>query len=538
MFRSRPLPHRRRGRAPAWLLLPLAFVAAGAAASGRPAPLAFAPYAFETERHGTIDAEVAFLEVPRRHRDPDGPRLRLRVVRLPATGGDGRAAPVIYLAGGPGGSGVGAARGPRWPVFDLVRRRADVLLLDQRGTGLSEPPPPCPHVHRFDEARPLDRDEALAALQATAARCVAHWRGLGVDLAAYTTLESAHDIERLRLALGVPRVALWGMSYGTHLALAALRLHGARIDRAVLIGAEGPDDTLKPPLSADALLAALSEAAAADGFEDVAGSARRVLQALRRQPGQGRSYLQGGVRVTIGEYDAQLAIAVALGRRSTQRLLPLALRDAERGRYDLLAELVLATRAQLGRFEAMPLAMEAASGSSARRRALAGAQARRSLFADALNFPFPALADGLGLVDLGDAFRAPLRSEVPVLLVSGTLDGRTPPANAQALSAGLPRAARLLVRNASHDDELWLGHPAIAGRIADFAAGRDVADAELTVPPPAFARNALDVVLQAIGVGRAAALAVLALAAALAALAARWSWRRLRRRRRQVARGA
>lgn len=535
MFRSRSLPHRRRNRVAAWLALPLAFVAAGAAASDGPAALAFAPYAFETERHGTIDAEVAFLEVPRRHRDPDGPRLRLRVVRLPATGGDGRAAPVVYLAGGPGGSGVGTARGPRWPVFDRVRRRADVLLLDQRGTGLSEPPPACPHVQQFDAARPLDRDGALAALRATAARCVAHWRGLGVDLAAYTTLESAHDIEHLRRALGVPRISLWGMSYGTHLALATLRLHGAHIDRAVLIGAEGPDDTLKLPLSADAVLAALSAAAAADGFEDVAGSARRVLQALRSQPGQGRSYLRGGVQATIGEYDAQLAIAAALGRRSTQRLLPLALRHAEHGRYDLLAELVLAMREQLGRFQAMPLAMEAASGSSARRRALAEAQARRSLFADALNFPFPALADGLGLVDLGDAFRAPLRSDVPVLLVSGTLDGRTPPANAQALVAGLPRATRLRVRNASHDDELWLGDPGIAERIADFVAGREVADAELAVPPPAFARSMLDVALQAIGIGRGTALAVLGLAAALVALAARWSWRRLRRRR--LARG-
>ena len=493
------------------------------------APLAFESYAFETQRHGTIAAEVAFLEVPRRHSEPEGPSLRLRVVRLPATGGSGRMAPVVYLAGGPGGSGVGTARGPRWPVFDQVRREADVLLLDQRGTGLSEPPPPCPHAHRFDDAEPLQRDAALTALRAAAGRCVAYWRRAGIDLAAYTTAESAADIEHLRRALGLPKLSLWGMSYGTHLALATVRLHAEGIDRVVLIGAEGPDDTLKLPLAADAVLTELATVARGSGFDDLAGSARRVLEALRHRPGKGRSLMRGGRQVTIGEYDAQLAMAASLGRRSTQQLLPLALRDAERGDYDLLGELVLAVREQLGEFGAMPLAMEVASGQSPRRRALAEAQARDSMFGDALNFPFPTLGDGLGLADLGEAFRAPLRSEVPVLFVSGTLDGRTPPANAEALSPGFSDSRHLLVRGASHDDELWLGHPGIAGHIVDFLAGRPAGDAVLEVPPPAFSTSKHDLLLAALGIGRGTALAALA-AAAVLALVALTLWQRWRRR--------
>ncbi|PDX85443.1 hypothetical protein CHR60_14975, partial [Faecalibacterium prausnitzii] len=92
----------------------------------------------QTKGNGTIATEEAFLDVPRRHSEPDGPRISLRVGRLPATGGDGRAAPVVYLAGGPGGSGFGTALGPRWPVFDRIRRETDVLLLDQRGTDFSD----------------------------------------------------------------------------------------------------------------------------------------------------------------------------------------------------------------------------------------------------------------------------------------------------------------------------------------------------------------------------------------------------------------
>ncbi|WP_045049915.1 alpha/beta fold hydrolase, partial [Rouxiella chamberiensis] len=158
-------------------------------------------------------------------------------------------------------------------------------------------------------------DAALAALRATAAKCVAFWRQAGVDLGAYTTAESADDLDDLRRALGVPRISLWGMSYGTHLALATVRLHGKGLERVVLMGTEGPDDTLKLPLSSDALLQELTPLARRDGFDDLAGSAKRVLQALREQPRQGRSRMHDGRQVTIGEFDAQILIANALGQR-------------------------------------------------------------------------------------------------------------------------------------------------------------------------------------------------------------------------------
>lgn len=126
------------------------------------------------------------------------------------------------------------------------------------------------------------------------------------------------------------------------------------------------------------------------------------------------------------------------------------------------------------------------TGRSPQRRALVEAQARESLFGDALNFPFPELADGLGLTDLGESFRGPLHSDVPVLFISGTLDGRTPPANARALLPGFSKGRQLLVRGASHDNELWLGNAGIAGSIADFLAGRPVNDDVLDVPLPVF----------------------------------------------------
>lgn len=475
------------GRAARLLVLCLTLACASPAlAKDSVAPLVFAPYAMQTRSNGTIASEEAFLDVPRRHSEPNGPRIRLRVVRLPATGGDGRSAPVVYLAGGPGGSGFGTALGPRWPVFDRVRRETDVLLLDQRGTDFSEMPPECPHEQKFDDAQPLQRDAALVGVKAALVSCLGFWKDAGVDMGAYTTAESADDIEYLRKAMALPKLSLWGMSYGTHLALATVRRHPGSLERVVLMGSEGPDDTIKLPLAADALLAELAVIARKDGFEDLQGSAQRVLAKLRQQPGQGSSPMHDGRKVTIGEFDAQMAIAIALGRRSTQRVLPLALREAEAGNYDLLGAIALMVREGLGGWRAMPTAMDVASGQSPQRRALAAAQARQSLLGDASNFPFPEVADGLGMLDLGDAFRAPLRSDVPVLFISGTLDGRTPHANAQALLPGFSQGKELLVRGASHDNEMWLGNPAIADNIAGFLAGRGLSADVLDVPLPVF----------------------------------------------------
>ncbi|CAP51724.1 hypothetical protein XCCB100_2366 [Xanthomonas campestris pv. campestris] len=328
------------------------------------------------------------------------------------------------------------------------------------------------------------------------------------------------------------------MSYGTHLALASLRLHGTGIERVVLIGVEGPDDTLKLPLSADTLLAELAVVARDQGFEDLTGVTRRVLTRLHQKPARGRSLMHRGREVTLGRYDAQLAIAAALGRRSTQQMLPLALRDADTGNYDLLATMVLAVREQLGEFRAMPLAMDVASGQSPHRRATVEAQAKDSVFGDALNFPFPMIGDGLGLTDLGEAFRAPAQSDVPTLLVSGTLDGRTPQANAEALLPAFRNAIYLRVRGASHDDELWLGHPKIASDISDFLAGRHVRDAEVDVQPPAMAQEKLDLLLQTLGIGQEVVLGVLGMLTTLllVAIALLRRWRRSVRIRNAVSR--
>jgi pimeloyl-ACP methyl ester carboxylesterase len=456
--------------------------AAMAQDNARRPELTLEPFTLATRAHGEIKAELGTLRVPRLQEHAAGPSLTLRFVRLKAVAPSG-AAPVIYLAGGPGGSGIDAARGVRWPVFDAVRQHTDVILLDQRGTGRSEPPPPCPRSAQpiFPLDRVLTPNDAMAALKAEASRCVGAWRAQGVDLAAFTTVESAHDVEAVRQAIGAPQVSLWGMSYGTHLALAVLRAHPTRVARVVLMGTEGPDHTLKTPLEADRLIDRLHRWAGRDRAaqvhtRDLWFVLRRAIARLEREPLFVR--IPGAPPeappMKLGAFDLQLVVAAMIGRTQTSSILPVMLGALHRGDASLFAQFAWQVREQLGRFSAMSLTMDVASGATPSRRALVHAEEQRSVLGVALNFPWTSLGEDLGLPDLGETFRAPVTSEVPTLFVSGTMDGRTPVSNAREVMQGFRRATHLILDQAGHDDDLWISSSTIAERIARFLAGASV----------------------------------------------------------------
>ena len=87
----------------------------------------------------------------------------------------------------------------------------------------------------------------------------------------------------------------------------------------------------------------------------------------------------------------------------------------------------------------MSYMMDCASGQTAARREQIAREAKGTLLEDISNFPFPEICEAWNAPDLGDEFRAPLRSDVPVLFISGTLDARTPISNAEEYSKGFSK---------------------------------------------------------------------------------------------------
>lgn len=437
-----------------------------------------------TTADGVRAVEIGRLRVPESRDKKRSRQVDLAFVRLRSSAAK-PAAPVVYLAGGPGGSGIAAAAGPLWPAFQQVLKVADILLPDQRGAGLARPSLACPQTWSLDLAKLRTADSLLPQVRRLYSECLEPLRRQGVDLAAYNTRESAADLEDLRTALGVRRMSLLGYSYGTHLALAYLRRYGGNVERAVLAGVEGPDHTLKLPSRVDAVLRralALADEAA-PGSQPLEQTLLEVLQRLEQQPA---AVDLGSGRVTISAFDVRLLAAYLLqGRGSVQRLPPL-IEAMAGGDFRSAAETLSAISTQRV-FPALAITSNCASGATQERwRRILDEESRkdRALAGRLSDFPLPDICDVTGGADLGDEFRSPVRSDVPALLISGTLDARTPPENAGEVLAGFSRGSHVVIEHAGHAD--LFAPPEIHRAIAAFYRGEPPQLSRLQLPPLSF----------------------------------------------------
>jgi pimeloyl-ACP methyl ester carboxylesterase len=461
--------------------------AVAAAAPDAPA-LRLEPHAFRLADGSELAAERGTFSVPEDRNDPTSRRIDIGFVRFRSTNPD-PGAPIVYLAGGPGGSGVATAQGPRQPIFLALRAVADVIALDQRGVGLSNHIPPCTAGRRLDPAAVLSEASLTAYYRETLAGCLERWRAAGVSIRGYTTEQSADDLEDLRRALGVRRIDLWGISYGTHLAFAAMRRHPASIGRVALASAEGMDQTVKLPAHADAAFARINAAIGGGLVERM----RRVHARFDAEP-QPFSFagpdsrpitfradsfpfrMMAGFIAKNPEGFAQLAGAyAALDSGQTEPLAPLIWNFFYRNPLTM---------------SGMPELMDAASGISEARLAEVRRQAPAAVTGTALNFPMPQIRGAVQGLDLGDRFRREIRSRHRVLLLSGDLDVRTPLEEQAAATARLANLHRILVRNGGHD--LFEAHPEIPRLLVDFFSGRRVTVRELELPAPRAAAAPAD----------------------------------------------
>jgi pimeloyl-ACP methyl ester carboxylesterase len=460
-------------------LLLCAFLAPGAA-SAAPAPmLRVEPYEFRLADGTMLAAERGTFTVPEDRNDPNSRRIEIGFVRFRSTNVR-PGAPIVYLAGGPGGSGVATARGPRQSVFLALRAVADVIALDQRGVGLSNHIPPCAAERPLDPAAGLNEAALTAYYRETLRACVARWRAAGVAVAGYTTEQNADDLEDLRRALGVRRIDLWGISYGTHLALAMMRRHPGSVGRVALASAEGMNQTVKLPARIDAAFARIDAALGGGLVERM----RRVHARFDAAPQTFSVEGPDGASVSFRADSFALRMMAGFVAKNPDGLAQLAGLYAalDAGETRPLAPLIW------GFFYRTPLSvgmgelMDVASGISDARLAEVGRQAGNALTGMAVNFPMPQLRGSVAGLDLGESFRREISSSRPVLLFSGDLDVRTPLEEQAEATAGLANLHRILVRNGGHD--LFEAHPDVAALLVAFFSGRRVGVRELVLPAP------------------------------------------------------
>ncbi len=467
--------HRRAVLAAAGLVLPAAAFAQTAG-----------PIRFKGWKGAEVDAERGVFEVPEDRREPNSRRIKLTYVRFASTAAK-PGPPIIYLAGGPGGTATGTATGPRWPIFMALREISDVIAFDQRGTGLSNHIPFRPRPK--GPLPPLTRDGLTTALRAEFQRGWADWTAAGVAMRGYNTNESADDIDDLRRHLGAERIHLWGISYGSHLGLAILKRHGDRVDKVCLASLEGQDQTVKRPARSDAyfqqidaLIAAQPDVRAA--VPDLPTLMRRVHARFEADPARLTVSLGGApTDIRVGGFAVQLLAGSFIANPGTIARLPALYLALDAGKVEAMAPYA----GQMGGIldlSGMPDAMDLASGISPRKLAIVQAEAKTAVLGDALNFPMPHLLGVVPGVDLGEDYRRPIRIPHKTLLVMGSIDGRTVLAEQAEVAAQFRNKAQVLVENSGHN--VFEAHPGVQDLIVRFFRGETARDTRLTLPPPVF----------------------------------------------------
>jgi pimeloyl-ACP methyl ester carboxylesterase len=172
------------------------------------------------------DVECGWLIVPEDHAKPNGNTIKLAVARFKSDAAQPEADPIVYLEGGPGASPLRGTGLQFDAVFGPLAAKRDVILFDQRGTGYSQPALDCLEIKQ-ETLDTLDQNLSLQQSAESSAKAAAqcHDRLVknGVNLALYNSAQNAADVEALRQALGYDKINLYGISYGTRLALETLR---------------------------------------------------------------------------------------------------------------------------------------------------------------------------------------------------------------------------------------------------------------------------------------------------------------------------
>jgi pimeloyl-ACP methyl ester carboxylesterase len=375
--------------------------------------------------------------------------------------------PLFLLAGGPG-QGATPAFLQEFIASQLrpVLKKRDLIVFDQRGTGRSG-------VLRCEG---LERAN-LANATVAAGRCA---RKLGPRRAFYTTRDSAEDIEAIRRALGAEKIALFGISYGTKTALAYALAHPDRVERLGLdsvVEASGPDPFYRDSFEAvPRVLRALCGGACRSFTRNPSRDVQRLVRRVARRPLQGKVFDVHGKahRARLRGFDLFSLLAAGDFDLDLRSQTPAAVSSALHGDLAPVLRLVKHARAVEDIPEGPKLFSPAAYAATVCEEAPfpwqrgAPFEQRRAISFGVANDLGPAAfrpfdvhtatdSDFLRLCERWAEAPAPpaLGSgplpDVPVLLLEGDQDLRTPVENARRVAAQFPQAKLLVARDTGHD---------------------------------------------------------------------------------------
>ncbi len=381
-----------------------------------------------------------------------GRQIDLNLIVLPAAGDDPEPDAIFVFHGGPGAAATGFLDGL---ASSWQRERRDIILLDQRGTGRSNPlrvalPGGDDDLQGYLD--PIFRVEVFRAALPRLQRIA--------DLRLYTTPIAMDDANEVREALGYERVNLWGGSYGSRAALVYMRRHPETVRTATLNGI-APIAFTNPLYHASAAqvgMERLIEECRSDpryrvAFPDLRERVEGILERLEEEPvGVTVPHPATGepAEVTLDRNAFAEALRVMMYYTGTNRKVPLLLLRASEGDFRPFAIQAIESNRGLRGLLCMGMLMS-----------VVGSEDIPRIDPDSI----PELCEGTFLGDgrvrrqmavagiwtrgeVPPEYGLPVSVDVPVLLLSGTHDPVTPPLWGEEAARHLPASLHLVVPGA------------------------------------------------------------------------------------------
>jgi len=404
---------------------------------------------------GAGKAKCGALEVFENRATKKGRTINLNIVVFPATSDKREPDPFFYFAGGPGSAATEEAPG-FVQAFAKIREHRDLVFVDQRGTGKSNPLN-CSFYNPADPQSYLGYFFPLEDVR----KCRADLESKA-DLKLYTTTIAMDDLDDVRAALGYERINLFGGSYGTRAVLTYLKRYPQRTRTAILQGVAPPDQHMPEdfPVGMErALDGVLAECAADEAchqaFPNLKEETKSVLAQLIKGPVEvelDQPNSKDHVKIQLNRDLAAEAIRYMLYNPVAASRVPVTLHLAAQGNFVPLARTAMRYRQNLvgsgsnGMYlsvtcaEDLPWIKPGEGERLAANTFLGDYRLRQQREACAL---WPR-------ADIERDYAGPIRVDVPVLILTGEWDPVTPPANGDRVAKTLPNSLHIVVPHGAH----------------------------------------------------------------------------------------
>jgi pimeloyl-ACP methyl ester carboxylesterase len=426
-----------------------------------------------------------------------GRTIDLKVVVLPALDGARAEAPLFHLEGGPGVAATGVANFYAKEGIEY-RRQRDVVLVDQRGTGESNPLSATARTKSppdyLSEMYPVDYVKTLR--QELEKRA---------DLTQYTTSIAMDDLDDVRAWLGYERINLFGLSYGTRAVLVYMRQHPDRVRSAILMGVA--PTYLKMPLhharaAKRAIDLLFAECAADEGchraFPNIEHEWNEVLDRLGRDPARVEYSLpdkSGPVTVEIQRDVFAEKIRNRMYSRESARKIPMLIHRTAAGDFGpFLKEVIPENRSEPDFIaDGMYLSVTCAEDVPFIDQEEAAKANAGNPFG---NYRVVQQTRACGLWPRGKipaGYHEPVDSQAPVLILSGQVDPVTPPERGEEVASHLPNSKHIVVPHGAHGVDGLTNVECLDRVMLEFLAKGDAKKLDTScvesVRPPAFVTN-------------------------------------------------